>query len=195
MRKFLPLLLLPTLLFAHLDDELIEMGRKSQDQRLQLIAREWARQAPIEGLRAIIHDHDIETTERLKEIIAESGWPRKALVGEQAAKAAWLIAQHSQNDPEFMDLVLRLITPLVATGEIKPDCLALLTDQIAASRGEPQLYGTQYTTEWISGALQLTPTVPIFEERYLAHRREALGLCSHAEYLQKLATIVTGAQE
>jgi Family of unknown function (DUF6624) len=194
MRKLFFLLLLPTLLSAHVADELIEMGRKSQDQRLQLIAREWARQAPEEGLRAIIHDHDIETTERLKEIVAESGWPRKAAVGEQAAKAAWLIAQHSQHDPDFMDQVLRLITPLVATGEIKPDCLAQLTDQIAVARGEPQLYGTQYTTEWISGALQLTPTTPIFEERHLAHRREALGLDTHTEYLQKLAAIITGAQ-
>ena len=46
-------------------------------------------------------DGDIERTERLEEIIAEHGWPTYDLVGEDGEEAAWVIAQHSDLDPEF----------------------------------------------------------------------------------------------
>lgn len=32
---------------------------------------------------------------RLREIIAEHGWPHEEIAGEDGAKAAWLIAQHA----------------------------------------------------------------------------------------------------
>jgi hypothetical protein len=52
---------------------------------------------------------DRARTERLKWIIAQYGWPTFDLVGEDGADAAWLIAQHSDLDPEFQQEALNLI--------------------------------------------------------------------------------------
>lgn len=196
MRKLflLPLLfttlLSTTLLSADLANELIEMARESQDCRMELLQIEWKDQSPNEKLRTEIVECDRRTTERLKEIVAEHGWPRKSIVGASAAKAAWLVAQHSKHDPEFMEQILRRITPLMAQGEVDPEQFALIADHISVLHGEPQLYGTQYTCEWIGGGLQLTPSSPVFEPHLLEYRREGLGLIPHTEYLQKLAAIL-----
>ncbi|HZA03682.1 MAG TPA: DUF6624 domain-containing protein, partial [Propionibacteriaceae bacterium] len=44
---------------------------------------------------------DQARTERLREIVAEHGWPTQTLVGDDGATAAWAIAQHSDLDPDF----------------------------------------------------------------------------------------------
>ncbi len=191
MRKlFLLPLLFTTILSADLANELIEMARESQECRMELLQVEWKNQSPNEKLRTAILECDRRTTERLKEIVAEHGWPRKSVVGASAAKAAWLVAQHSKHDPEFMEQILRRITPLMAQGEVDPEQFALIADHVSVLHGEPQLYGTQYTCEWIGGGLQMTPSAPIFEPHLLEHRREGLGLSTHMEYLQKLAAIL-----
>lgn len=195
MKRLLPLLAICSVLSADIADDLIVMGRRDQDDRMALIQRENSLQGPDEQLRDTIRAQDQRHTEQLKAIIAEQGWPTKTLVGLEAANAAWLIAQHAKHDPAFMNQVLQLITPHVATGDVEAEWYALLTDRLLVMRGEPQLYATQYTSEWISGALQLTPSTPIYEPDHLAHRREVLGLSSHAEYLQQLATLITGSQE
>lgn len=42
---------------------------------------------------------------RLREIIREFGWPGHHLVGEDGARSAWLIAQHSIGEPDFFEIV------------------------------------------------------------------------------------------
>jgi hypothetical protein len=37
----------------------------------------------------------------LKEVLAEVGWPGQSMVGEDGAHAAWLLAQHADQDPAF----------------------------------------------------------------------------------------------
>ena len=44
---------------------------------------------------------DVANTDRLRAITAEHGWPGRALVGEEGAEAAWLIAQHADQQLDF----------------------------------------------------------------------------------------------
>jgi hypothetical protein len=77
--------------------------------------------------------------ERLKKIVQQSGWPKISDVGRDGAFAAWLIAQHADNDPAFQQHVLELLEPLVQIGEAAPQSLAYLHDRTH----QPQKYGTQ----------------------------------------------------
>jgi hypothetical protein len=77
----------PTVAFNKaLHDELMTMFEEDQATRMK-------------GQVDVVGDE--ERTERLKEIIAEYGWPTFDLVGEDGADAAWTIAQHSDLDPTF----------------------------------------------------------------------------------------------
>jgi hypothetical protein len=86
---------------------------------------------------------DEENTAWLKVIVEQAGWPGHSLVGEHAAHAAWLLAQHADLDPAFQRRCLTLLREAVALGEGAPADLAHLTDRVLLASGEPQLYGTQ----------------------------------------------------
>ncbi len=82
-----------------------------------------------------------KNTSRLKEIIAEEGWPDRELVGDEGTVAAWFLAQHSISDPEFQRQALTLIH--VRRGTVPAAQEAYLFDRIAMYEGRPQRYGTQ----------------------------------------------------
>lgn len=79
---------------------------------------------------------------RLREIIAEIGWPTISRVGAEASEAAWLIVQHSIGEPEFVRECYGLMED--AAGEINPQNVAYLYDRICYFEGRPQRYGTQF---------------------------------------------------
>jgi hypothetical protein len=80
---------------------------------------------------------------RLREIIAEHGWPDRELVGVDGTLAAWFIAQHSIAEPEFQREALRLVQEKVKQGKVPAAQEAFLFDRIAIYEGRPQRYGTQ----------------------------------------------------
>ena len=84
---------------------------------------------------------DEKNTARLKEIVAQYGWPTKSMVGDDGALAAWLLAQHADRDPPFQLLVLDLMEKLISSGEVNPANYAYLLDRTH----RPQIYGTQGT--------------------------------------------------
>lgn len=128
---------------------------------------------------------DQERTNRLKEIIAEHGWPGVDLVGEEGEDAAWLIAQHSDLDPEFQAEALELLRDAVAEGQASPGNLAYLEDRVRAGRGEPQLYGTQ--TGCTRGG---KPAMPDIEDPDgLDERREEAGLPPYDRYLRQMTRV------
>lgn len=81
---------------------------------------------------------------RLKEIINRYGWPTHNLVGEQAANAAWLLAQHSDHFPSFQKRCLKLLKKAVMKNQASKEDLAYLTDRVLVRRGKKQVYGTQF---------------------------------------------------
>lgn len=51
--------------------------------------------------------------------VATQGWPRRSIVGDRAAKAAWLMIQHSP-DFNFQAAMLPELTKLASMNEISP---------------------------------------------------------------------------
>lgn len=129
--------------------------------------------------------NDTERTERLKEIIDEHGWPTYALVGKQGEDAAWVIAQHSDLDPDFQAEALELLRQAVADGQASPGNLAYLEDRVRAGRGEPQLYGTQMGCT--RGGRPARPDIE--EPAALDARREQAGLPPYDRYVRQMTRI------
>src|ERR1700742_4182379 len=67
---------------------------------------------------------------RLQAIMAEIGWPTERLVGEPAAKAAWLIAQHAISQPEFQRSCLKLLAEAARQRMVPLWQPAMLEDRI-----------------------------------------------------------------
>jgi hypothetical protein len=84
---------------------------------------------------------------RLKEILAEHGWPIAARFGDEAAEAAWLIVQHAIVEPSLQRLCLRLLQRAARTGDVPLWQPAMLEDRIRMFEGKPQIYGTQIETD------------------------------------------------
>src|SRR5690349_11640094 len=62
---------------------------------------------------------------RLREIVARHGWPGRALVGDEAAGAAFMIVQHSIGEPDFMRSMLALMRDASARGDLDPIPVAM----------------------------------------------------------------------
>lgn len=86
---------------------------------------------------------DGENTAWLKADLANHGWYRVSVFGEQPSRAAWLMIQHADRDPAFQREMLVLLVPLAAEREVEPWDVALLYDRVAVNAGQPQRYGSQ----------------------------------------------------
>ena len=131
---------------------------------------------------------DAQRTARLKEILAEHGWPTYDLVGEDGEDAAWAIAQHSDQDPAFQREALELLREAVEAGQASPGNLAYLTDRVAAGAGEPQTYGTQVGC----GPDGPQPATPLVDPDGVDALRAEVGLPPLADYLAEMAAICAG---
>lgn len=127
-----------------------------------------------------VFDHSIskENTERMKQIVAEIGWPSKSLVGSQASHMAWLLVQHSDHEPLFQEQCLNMMKDL-PNGEVTPVDIAYLEDRVRVNTGKPQLYGTQFYEDKEAGYYGPRP---IEDPEHVDERRASLGLETLAEY-------------
>jgi len=160
-------------------DELVTM--MTEDQRLlqQLFnSGELPSEFYHPRLKAL-HEHNAS---RLKEVIGVHGWPGISLVGEEAAKAAWLVVQHSVSDLEFMGECVSLLEDAVAREDVAGWQLAFLQDRVRTLSGKPQYYGTQFDVDengW--------PTpFPIEDSATVNERRARLGLNSLEERQEQM---------
>ncbi|MEO8367457.1 MAG: DUF6624 domain-containing protein [Pseudoxanthomonas sp.] len=150
-----------------LRQELLEMERKDQSARSGDLARPqiWASIAGI----------DAANLARLKQIIAEHGFPDSASVGGDGFSAAWLLVQHADRDPAFQQKMLELMT---AKKLLQGEQLALLTDRVLRAQGKPQRYGSQFTEE--AGHQVPQPIEAPLDE--LDQRRASMGMMPFADY-------------
>lgn len=161
-----------TVTYPDLRDELLKMGARDQEVR-QATVKVFKSPEEFQQWSQI----DANNRKRLKEIIGRYGWPTIAMVGKDGEQAAWLIAQHSDDDREFQRMVLCLIEPLTRTGEADPISYAYLYDRTH----EPQRYGTQ-------GDCVSRDAWQPFEIEDIAgvdERRRALGMPPLAEYAKR----------
>ncbi|MEV5428388.1 DUF6624 domain-containing protein [Streptomyces sp. NPDC052701] len=128
--------------------------------------------------------------DRLDEIMDEYGWPTADLVGEEAARAAWLIAQHADRQLHVQRRALRLLEQAVQAGAAAPRELAFLRDRTLVNEGREQIYGTQ-----IAGVREDGSPVPwpCAEPDRVDELRAGVGIEPYAEYVAKHAPAGAGA--
>jgi hypothetical protein len=139
------------------------------------------------ALGAEMQTIDSSNTAWLREAVARHGWPDRAVVGDSGATAAFLIVQHADRDTAFQAAMLPAIVAAHERGQIDGESVALLTDRLAAARGQPQIYGTQSSLE--NGRLVLKP---IRDSANVDARRAQMGLPSLAEYMRVMDSIYLG---
>lgn len=120
---------------------------------------------------------------RLREIVERHGWPDSARVGVVAARAAFLILQHSPLHA-FQAEMLPALEERAREGEMPRDEVAMLVDRVRMHEGAPQRYGTQF--QMADGRLVL---YEVEERAALAERRRAMGLPPMGEYVRMLVEI------
>jgi hypothetical protein len=95
----------------------------------------------------VVHAH----TARLREIVAEHGWPGRSVAGEDGADAAWLMLQHtnsrvttirSAEGDEFCRSCVPLLRDAVACGEAHPRHLAAIADSLRLADDQPPDYAS-----------------------------------------------------
>ena len=148
------------------------LARCEEDQRVRQAAGERRlTQDELTDMRRI----DQANTAWLTELTDRVGWPGWALVGEDGAHAAWLLAQHAtkERQPGFLEL----LRAAVAAGEASARDLAYLEDRVRVFAGRPQLYGTQFRHDDHGRRAE-----PIEDPEHLDERRASVGLGPFADY-------------
>jgi hypothetical protein len=125
---------------------------------------------------------DAENLPWLKAVLADNGWPGRSAVGADGAHAAWLLAQHADDDPVFQRQCLDLLTVAAEDGEATKSEVAYLTDRVLLAEGQPQEFGTQT----IAGQHQWVPR-PLRDPANVDQRRAAMSLGPLADHLVRIA--------
>ena len=159
-----------------LAQELIDMTE--QDRRLQAGALGDDFAAQLAYRRVTVRNGD-----RLAEILGTHGWPTVTLVGAEAARRAWLVAQHADRQVDLQRRALTCLTEAVAAGEASAQHLAMLRDRLLVNEGRPQIYGTQ-----IAGVVDGAPVPwPCEDPEHVDERRGEVGLEPFAVHVARHA--------
>ena len=156
--------------------ELLAMLKRDQAVRQRSIER--PKDSVINSEMAAI---DARDTARMKQIVAQRGWPSERLVGADGAGAAFLLVQHADADPTFQARCLPLLQAAAQRGEASKQDVAVLTDRVLLAQGKEQVYGSQFT--WKTGKVEPRP---LEDPAHVDGRRKAMGLMPLAEYRQML---------
>ncbi len=158
--------------FPEIAAELLAMSERDQAMRL---SNQW--DATVDEVN----------TQRMKEIVAQIGWPTRSKVGQRAASMAWLLVQHADHDLAFQKYCLGLMSAQPAN-EVQPRNVAYLEDRVRVAEGRPQLYGTQFYTD---SETKLGPR-PIEDVAHVDERRAEVGMETLAEYTRIMEQLQQG---
>jgi hypothetical protein len=162
--------------FPKIAQELGQMRETDQVERLKE-SPNWTK----------IEKQDKKHTARLKQIIAEIGWPTISKVGTTASHTAWLLTQHADLDREFQEQVLRLMNQQDDDEVLKRD-VAYLTDRLLVAKELPQRYGTQfYQTRKKDGSIDKCILREVEDPEHLEERRDKMEMEPFEENLARFA--------
>src|ERR1051325_6552693 len=136
---------------------------------------------PNEAEVRAMRERDEADTKRMSEILDKYGFPGVKLVGIGATRAFIAMLLHSPS-LALQKRALPHVERAARRKEIPPDDFAMLTDDVLAHEGKPQLYGTNFKFVGDKVALDTTKDPARLDER-----RRRLGLAPIAEYAKKLA--------
>jgi hypothetical protein len=157
---------------GELRDELLAM--LDEHRRVAALPRDDARRAVeqrhADRIWAILDDYEV--------------WPGRRLVGDDGARAAWLVVQESIEDPGLQRRCLELLEVAVESGDAEPRHFALLLDRVRMTDGLPQIYGSQFVTGRDG---ELEPW-PVDDMTTLDERRRRVGLPPFAEQQAEMQT-------
>lgn len=153
--------------------ELVEMLMEDQAARMAFINAA----SPDSSLIAKAVRIDRENTARMREIIAEHGWPGKSMVGFDGVQAACMLVLHADMNRDFQEECLPLMQAAADAGEVPAVFVAYLTDRLLALDGQKQIYGTQGKME----GGEFVP-FPLKDEEHVDSLRASVGLPPMSEY-------------
>lgn len=128
---------------------------------------------------------DAENTAFMRDVLSTCGWPKRSELGDEAAKAAWLLTQHADMDPEYQVLASRQLKYAVLANEAEPQRLALLVDRNRRLNDQPQVYGTQFFRDSVGPVRFFDIVMPA----QLDQRRKGVGLSSFYCWAQKISAM------
>jgi len=149
--------------------ELLQRKELDQQGRAELVANPESK-ATIENILRI----DRDNTAYMRTVLANCGWPRRSEVGEDAAKAAWLLTQHADMDPQYQVLASQQLKWAVLSDEASARDLAVLVDRNRTINDQPQVYGMQFAR----GPANVIRFYDIVNPSHLYARRKEIGLPS-----------------
>ncbi|WP_020571918.1 DUF6624 domain-containing protein [Neolewinella persica] len=154
------------------------IARRKDDQKLRfkyikLIQKGKQATKKFKALTEELQATDRDNTNRMREIMAEIGWPTYDKVGRYASNTAWLLVQHADRQPQFQAQCLPLLKAAVDAEQATPSNYAYLYDRVRKSRGEKQYYATQPADNRVTGEKSF---VTIEDEPGVQQRREAMGI-------------------
>ncbi|MFF8880726.1 DUF6624 domain-containing protein [Streptomyces flaveolus] len=114
---------------------------------------------------------DHANTKVLRRILAEHDWPGHRLLGPDGGRAAWSIALHSDDEPDFQRAATTLLKRAVQAGDALIQHWAHLHDRALINSGRAQEYGTQLLLR--TGGIELCP---LRAPESLDERRAGVGL-------------------
>ncbi|MFB6940776.1 DUF6624 domain-containing protein [Streptomyces sp. NPDC060286] len=122
---------------------------------------------------------DHADTKILRRILAEHDWPGHRLVGPDAARAAWSLALHADDEPDFQRAATTLLERAVQDGDARIQHWAHLYDRALLNSGRPQEFGTQLVLETTGVELCLLRAPDSLDQR-----RASVGLSPIAVALE-----------
>lgn len=168
-----------------LSREITNMAETDQKWRAKIIeySKAGEKSAKINKICLKIQTIDKRHTNRLKEIVAQYGWPTISLVGKDASNKAWLIVQHADNNLNFQEKCLGLIKKAIHQQNVSLQNFAYLSDRIRVAKSLPQLFGTQFRSNENG---QMVP-FPVYKQKTLNDRRKRYGLGSFEKNFKRIS--------